>query len=110
MKEFILIFRKDDTEQHLPENDIQLYLKHWQDWFLSMAARDMLVRAVQRCDSQGVVVKKGSLTMKGPYRVCDETIGGLIIIKASNYDNAMEIAQGCPVLELGGSIEIRMAV
>ncbi len=38
-----------------------------------------------------------------------ESIGGLVIIKANDYDEAVEIAQGCPILKLGGTVEVRMA-
>jgi len=34
----------------------------------------------------------------------------MITVKAKDYDEAAEIAQNCPVLNLGGNVEIRMAV
>ena len=34
----------------------------------------------------------------------------LITVYAADYEEAKEIARGCPVLELGGIVEIRMAV
>ncbi|HEY8915723.1 MAG TPA: hypothetical protein VIM87_04770 [Chitinophaga sp.] len=38
------------------------------------------------------------------------SIRGIIIIKANDYDHAVAIAQRAPVPELGGTVEIRMAV
>jgi len=112
MSEFVLIFRRDyNTKESQPsEQEMQTYLKHWQDWFLSLAAQDLLVRPVQRWDSQGVVVTREKRHADGPYHKGNQSMGGLIIIKAEDYNHAREIAQGCPVLELGGTVEIRMAI
>ncbi|MGX7835749.1 YciI family protein, partial [Campylobacter fetus subsp. venerealis] len=48
--------------------------------------------------------------LNGPYVEIKEAIGGMIFIKASSYEEAAEIARGCPVLTLGGNVEIRKAV
>jgi len=34
----------------------------------------------------------------------------MFIIRAENYDEAVEVAKGCPILEWGASVEVRMAV
>ena len=36
-----------------------------------------------------------------------EAIGGYLMIKAENYNQAIEIAKGCPIFEHNGNIEIR---
>jgi hypothetical protein len=48
--------------------------------------------------------------INGPYAEVKESIGGLILIRAVDYAVAAEIAKGCPILALGGNVEIRMAV
>lgn len=111
MNEFLLIFRRDFStkeEQPSPEQ-LQNSLKNWQDWFGGIAAQDKLARPLQRWDGAGKVVKQGKTVINGPYVEIKESIGGLIIIKAEDYDEAVEIAQGCPILQLGGNVEIRMA-
>lgn len=112
MNDFVLIFRREyNTKESQPsEQEMQTYLKHWQDWFLSLAAQDLLVRPIQRWDTQGVVVTQDKLATDGPYSKANQSIGGLIVIKAEDYSHAREIARGCPVLELGGTVEIRMAI
>jgi len=111
MNEFLLIFRRDFTnkeEQPSPEQ-MQATIKPWQDWFGSIAAQDKLARPLQRWDGKGVVVKNNKSVTNGPYVEIKESIGGLIIIRARDYEEAAEIAKGCPILELGGNVEIRMA-
>ena len=34
-------------------------------------------------------------------------IGGYVIVKASSIEEVVEMAKGCPVLEIGGNVEIR---
>jgi hypothetical protein len=104
MQEFLLLFRRDFTTQ-----PSELHIKHWQDWFRSLAADDKLARPVQRFEPAGKLLKKEK-TEEGPYTAMNESVGGLLMIKANSYEEAMEIAQGCPVLDLGGNVEIRRVV
>ena len=108
MNEFLLIFRRDfKTKETQPSpEELQQHLQQWQNWFGSLAAQDKLARPLQKWDGQGKLVNSN----KGPFVEIKESIGGLIIIKAKDYDEAAEIAQGCPVLNFGGNVEIRMAV
>ena len=34
-------------------------------------------------------------------------VGGYIIVEAKGLDHAVEISKGCPILEIGGSVEVR---
>jgi hypothetical protein len=111
MNEFLLIFRRDfiSKEAQPSPEELQQHLQQWQNWFGSLAAQDKLARPLQRWDGQGKLVGAKGIT-DGPFVEIKESIGGLIIVKANNYDEAVEIAQGCPVLNFGGNVEIRMAM
>lgn len=111
MDEFLLIFRRDFTTkeaQPSPEQ-MQSSIKQWQDWLGGIAAQDKLARPLQRWDAEGRVVKHNKTVINGPYAEIKEAIGGLIVIKAADYDEAAEIAKDCPILLWGGNVEIRMA-
>lgn len=111
MNDFLLIFRRDFTNkdtQPSPE-ELQNSIKDWQNWFGGIAAQNKLARPLQRWDIAGKVVKSDKNVINGPFVEIKESIGGLIIVKAENYEEAVEIAQGCPILGLGGNVEIRMA-
>jgi hypothetical protein len=109
MNEFLLIFRRDYTTKELQPTAEKLltHLKHWEDWFASLTDKDILARPVKKLDAEGVLLGNNTAT-DGPYRKMNESIGGFIIIKATDYDAAVKIAEGCPVLELGGSVEVRL--
>jgi len=53
-----------------------------------------------------VVSAKGVRTMDFDH----DTVGGYIIVEADSYEKAVEIAEGCPILENNGTVEIREIV
>jgi len=110
MNEFVLVFRRDYTtkETQPTQKELSTHLKHWQDWFLSLAAQNKLARPIQRWDAQGLVIQSDKTVKDGPYLENNRSMGGLIFIRARDYDEAEEIAQNAPVLDLGGTVEIRM--
>lgn len=111
MEEFILIFRRDfntRAEQPSPEQ-LQASVKLWQDWLGGIAAQNKLAKPLQRWDTAGKIVKSNKSVTDGPYAEIKESIGGLIFVKVDNYDEAVSIAKDCPILQLGGNVEIRKA-
>jgi len=46
-------------------------------------------------------------TTDGPYSETKEWLGGYYLIEAPSYETALEIARECPILEYGGTIEVR---
>lgn len=112
MDEFLLLFRRDyiSKEGQPSPEELQSSIKKWQDWLGGIAAQDKLARPLQSWDSEGRVVTPNKNVINGPYAEIKEAIGGLIIIKAVDYDEAVAIANGCPILQLGGNVEIRRAV
>ena len=50
--------------------------------------------------------KEGLIT-NGPFAEGAELVGGYVILPANDLDHAAEISKGCPILEMGGTIEVR---
>ena len=46
----------------------------------------------------------------GPYAEVKEILGGFINVKAASLDDAFEMAHGCPILLLGGYVEVRPVI
>ncbi|PWV48310.1 YciI family protein [Chitinophaga sp. S165] len=112
MNEFLLLFRRDfKTKESQPSpEELQAHLSRWREWFRNLEAQDQLARPLQPWEATGKVLKHDKSVTDGPYAEIKESIGGFIVIKASDYEEAVQIAKGAPILELGGSVEIRMAV
>jgi len=112
MNDFLLIFRRDfnpDEAQPSPEQ-LQGMMKSWQDWMGSIAAQNKLVNQGNRLDGDGKVVKPGRVITNGPYVEIKEAIAGYTIIRAASLEEAAEISNGCPVLLVGGNVEVRQIV
>src|SRR5258708_1191647 len=112
MKEFLLVFRRNFVRKAVQAStgQIQGMMKPWQDWMGSLAAQNKLADAGNRLNSEGRVVKPNNVVTNGPYVETKEAIGGYIIIKAADMDEAAELAKGCPILQIGGNVEVRNLV
>lgn len=112
MNEFLIAIHRDIKSKDAspsPEQ-MQASIKPFQEWIASIAAQNKLVNPPKRWDLDGRVVKNGNTVINGPYAEIKESIGGLFFIRANDYDEAVEIAKGCPVLKWGAVVEVRMAV
>ena len=108
MKEFLFVFRNDykSIPTGSPE-ELQALTKKWMDWVGGIAAQNKLVDRGNRLGSDGKVVKGNNVITDGPYMETKELIGGYTIVKANSYTEAVELAKGCPILVLGGNVEVR---
>ena len=108
MKEFLLIFRRDlkNPEAQPSAEKMQAMMGKWQDWMGSIAAQNKLVDRGNRLETSGSVVCREGV-MDGPYVEVKEGIGGYTIIRAESQEEATTISKGCPVLIIGGSVEVR---
>ena len=108
MKEFLFIFRRDDMAipKDSPE-EMQAMTKKWMDWIDGIAAQNKLVKTGKWLSADGKVVRANGVITDGPYTEIKETIGGYLFIKVESSEEAIEIAKGCPVLTIGGNVEIR---
>ena len=57
--------------------------------------------------AEGIVLKTGGIVTDGPFVEIREILGGFIVVRAENLDEATTLAHGCPALNNGGSVEIR---
>jgi hypothetical protein len=84
-------------------------MARWQAWFKDMTEKGQLKnRGLPLDRSSGRVVgpKKKTVT-DGPYVESKEVVGGFSIIEARDLARAADIASGCPILDIGGSVEVR---
>lgn len=111
MSEFILLYRNTNESfmEHMgtPER-AKVSMGKWRAWIDEMAAKGHLKSVGQPLERTGkTVVGKARKVNDGPYAETKEVIGGFSIIEAKDIDEAARIASGCPVLEGGGSVEVR---
>ena len=98
------------TEKERTAAQNEAVKKQWMDWIGGIAAQNKLTAVGNPLTSTGKVVKADNLVTNGPYSEIKEVIGGYSIVKAESLDDAAELANGCPVLAIGGSVEVREVV
>lgn len=108
MKDFLFLFRADYSSyaKRSPEA-LQSITKKWMDWIGSIAAQNKLIDRGNRLENDGKVIKPNNIVTDGPYCEIKESLGGYTLIKAETIDEAVTLAKGCPVYEIGGSVEVR---
>ncbi len=108
MKQFLFLYRTDYSNmQQATQEQAEAMMKKWMDWLGSIAAENKLVTQGDRLQDTGKVVKSNNIVTNGPYTDIKESIGGYSIVKADSYDEAVDIAKGCPIFNTGGSVEVR---
>jgi hypothetical protein len=111
MNEFLLLMRLDiltKEAQPSPEQ-LQVYMKQYHDWVGGIAAQNKFSGG-KGLSTEGKVLKSDIIT-DGPYAEIKESLAGFIIIKAKDFEEAVNIAKACPILKgEGNSVEVRKVV
>jgi len=111
MSEFVYLFRASETEQReamgTPER-AQRSMQVWLAWTRDLEAKGHLKDPGQPLERGGKVVRgRKKVVTDGPYVEAKDLVLGFIIIEARDLAQAVELSTGCPMLEGGGSVEIR---
>jgi hypothetical protein len=110
MNEFVLIFRMNITDkeaQPTPEQ-MKIYLEQWDKWINDIASQNKLAEGGNHLSPEGRVLRPNNAATNGPYTEKKESVAGYIIIKATDFDEAVMLAKGCPILQgEGTSVEVR---
>ncbi|HYN89807.1 MAG TPA: YciI family protein [Ardenticatenaceae bacterium] len=110
MAQYMLFIRggSDPEASETPE-EMQRIIERYRAWAGSLRSQGKLVAADKLKDGEGrlLSVRNGEIVVDGPFAETKETIGGYFTVEAADYNEAVELARGCPVFERGGSIELR---
>jgi len=108
MNEYMLIFRHEDAQKIASPEQVQVWMKQTMDWIGGIAAQNKYVGGNGLPMEGSKVVGHDSVVTNGPFGDIKETIGGYVIVKGVNIDEAVEFAKGCPVLQgEGNTVEVR---
>ena len=111
MAEFVLLYRST-PEAHqeamgTPERAEQ-NMARWRAWIQEMKEKAQLKDLGLPLERSGSVVRgRARAITDGPYVETKEVVGGFSIIEARDIAEAQRIASGCPMLDGGGSVEVR---
>lgn len=106
MSEFTYLFRGSNPSAS-PEQ-MQKTMEKWVAWFKELGANGHIKDPGHPLEGTGkVVTGKQKIVNDGPFAEAKDVVGGYTLIEAKDLAHAAELAKGCPILEAGGSVEVR---
>jgi hypothetical protein len=106
MSEFTYLFRGRDPAASPAQ--MQKTMEQWMAWFKELGATGHLKDPGHPLEHSGKVVRgKQKAVNDGPYAESKDVVGGYIVVEAADINEALELSKGCPILEIGGSVEVR---
>ena len=94
-------------------DEMQAELQKWNTWIANLAAQDNFVSTEGLVPFGKVVRGPQSVVTDGPFTEGKEIIGGYAIVTAASLDEAIALADGCPVLAYYGAygaVEVRPVI
>ena len=111
MSQFVYLYRMADEARQqsmgTPER-AQQSMQKWMAWMRELDAQGHLKDRGQPLERIGKVVRGQQKTVTdGPFTEAKDLIGGYTLVEARDINQAVELSRGCPILEGGGSVEVR---
>lgn len=105
--EFMLLFRFEPNMNYQPtEAELAEMHQQWGAFFGSIAGQGKMVSTHQLGFEGKQIAADGTVT-EGIHIADKLTMGGNLIVKAADIDEAIAIGKQCPILLMGGTVEVR---
>jgi hypothetical protein len=110
MKDYLLLIRGgDDRMEGLSEEQKGEHMQRWGAFMSNLVESGNLAGGLP-LTADGRLMTSAGTTEEVPLTSSGEAIGGYLMLKANDYDHAVELSKDCPVFEHDGNLEIREAV
>jgi hypothetical protein len=106
LKEFMLLFRMEPSNQQPTEAQLNEMHQQWGDFIGNIAMQGKLV-STHQLGFEGVQIAADQSTTQGIYVANNQILAGNMVLKAINIDQAVNLAKKCPILLMGGTVEVR---
>jgi len=105
--EFMLVFRYEPNSNYQP-TEVELNEMHqqWGVFIGNIAIQEKLI-STHQLGFEGVQISPDKSITEGIYIANNQTLGGNLVVKANNINEAVEMAKNCPILLVGGTVEVR---
>ena len=105
--EYMVLCRGFSWDEILSPEDRQNAEKQFYDWFDRLANEGKITKRGHRLAPEGKILSGRKALTDGPFPESKEAIAGYWIIQAESLEEAVEIAQGDPLLDYGHTVELR---
>jgi hypothetical protein len=111
MPKFMFIFRGGGYagEGQPSPTEIQQHLAKWNAWTNALLAsgKHSGGQPLEHPASGKTIRGRDRVVTDGPYAESKDLVSGTLIVEAASLAEAAEIAEGCPIFEFDGSVEVR---
>jgi hypothetical protein len=106
--EYLFLFRGTDWDRSISATEMEQTMARFVAWFEKLGANGTM-KAGQPLlhESRIVTGKNGCSVTDGPFAESKDAVGGYLIIHADSFDEAVDVARGCPMTEYGVAVEVR---
>jgi len=106
IKEFMLLFRYEPSSQEPSAEEVLEMHRHWGAFIGDIARQGKLVSTYQ-LGFDSIKICANQTTENGFHQADGQKVGGNMVLKAESIESATELAKKCPILFIGGTVEVR---
>ena len=106
-QQYMMIFRYTPNSEYRPSPEEQAEMHQaWGRFIGNIAISEKLV-STHQLGFEGSRIHSDLSVEEGIYIAESKTLGGNMIVRAYSLEEATEMAKGCPILSMGGEVEVR---
>jgi hypothetical protein len=107
--DYLLVFRNTGWHSTLSPEEIQENMARFTEWYERLNNAGQFKNGGPLGHSGKILAGRNAVT-DGPFAESKEAIAGFFVIQAASFEQAVEVARGCPGLEFGQTVEVRAIV
>ena len=107
MSDYLFLFKGGrPSDSDLSPEEMQQHMQKWFTWIAALRDKG-IYKGGEPLEDGGLIVQADQTVTDGPFPESKEMIGGYVMIEAGSTEEAAGIGKDCPVLSLGGTVEVR---
>jgi hypothetical protein len=108
MAKFLFVYRGGSAAMaKMTPEEMQQNMQKWEKWIGEGMQKGWMVDPGDGLTQEGCVVNAKKVVTDGPFAESKEIVGGFSIVQADSLKAAAKLANGCPALLTGGTVEVR---
>jgi hypothetical protein len=108
-QEFMLIFRMQPSNEQPTPQQLEEMGKQWGEFIGGIAMQGKLV-STHQLGFEGKMIQADQSTTDGFNVAEGNMLAGNMVLKADSLEAATDLAKKCPILFMGGSVEVRSTI
>jgi hypothetical protein len=105
--EYLLLFRGTEWHRGLAPEEMQKAMTEWMAWFNRLIDEGRCKGGQSLAPDARIVSGKAKNVSDGPYAEAKESVAGYFIVSVGSIEEAAAIAQDCPAIPYGMTVEVR---